>query len=1269
MSDIKFWILIISVLISNRIYSANPRPETKNFKSDEWGFVENKGQIRNKNGAPFKELKYYSHASGASIFCLPGKISFAFSKKEDPEPIAAIQYKPVKYNLTKWYKPSTLVSKIEMILVGSNPNAQIIADDIQQYYENFYLPGCGKNGIKNIHSFKTITYKNIYQNIDLVLHAGLNHSNMPEQGLPSFSATKKGCGIEYEFVIYQGGNVNDIQIKWEGPDSIIKNPDGCISYKFPSGSLKEYAPFSYQKSESEIPEFNATAIQMIKVESSFSVINNTIHYNIADYDKNKILIIDPVLSWGSYFGGAGNENENGCGITTDSSGNVIITGGTTSISDIVSSGSFQTINGDADAFIAKFSPEGIRLWSTYFGGNSNDGATGIANDRSGNIFITGSTRSDSDLASTGAFQTSYGGGEAHSGLGDAFLAKFNPSGQRIWSTYFGGEDDDYGTSISTDKWGNVIATGYTKSIRSIASAGTFQTSLKGQAAAFIVKMATNGSLLWSTYFGGNIGETGTGICTDLIGNIFITGSSASDSGIATSGAYQTYNAGFSNHNGNAYVAKFSPSGNRIWSTYFGGSGTNMCQGIAADYSGNIYITGNTESVAGIATSGTFQTSLINGYGAFIAKFSNNGSRLWGTYFGQGNISSQGIKSDAEGRIYVTGYTFSDSGIASPGAYQTTKTGLFDAFIAQFNSKGNRIWSSYYGGKGYDYGLAITTDKMDNAILTGYTNSSDGIATSGSFHSKYYGSDDAFVVKFDFKSQHDAGVPYLYSLINIICPGNQNVIIGLKNFGKKSLNSVTVSWSVNGKIQNPLFWSGNLAPDSIQKVNLGNYQFIAGGTDTIMAWTSMPNGFIDSVPENDTIMKILNVYNVRFAGIGAGTYNICRGTHIKIGANAIAGNTYSWSSNPPGFTSVIADPVVNPASAIHYYLTETNIKTSCTNYDSTAVKVNIRKAPIADAGSDRAICPGDSSEIGSATVAGLGYSWSSNPVGISSALAELFVKPDSTTSYTLMVKDAYGCTDLDSVTVTVNKKPKAITGADDTVCSGTVIQLGSAPLAGHTYTWTSVPSGFISSVSNPKVIADISRTYYLTETITSTGCKDSNHLKVLVTLRPFVKIHKDSLDAFSWKFIAVSPNYPPLVYKWSIHDSVIATGDSIIYTFKQNGSYVIKLTVAFLGLCTETDSVLIDIHPAFSLNIFPNPFSLHSSIRYVLPKTSHIKIVITDVIGREITTIQDRVLDAGEYYTPIKADALNTRPGIYIVIFMMDNLVITRKIVQLDSVYY
>jgi hypothetical protein len=813
--------------------AASPKVQAQKFQNflntKSWLFKENKGQLADNQGNILNDVKYYGNQGGVNILCKPGMISFVFIRMENEgssisEATAKIIDDP--QNSTFKIQHSKLITcRADLLLLNSNPSATIIPSEKQEYYENYYLAHTPENGITHVNTFKTITYKNIYPNIDLVLHT-------------------KECGLKYEFIVFPGGEISDIRMQWNGLNTIKNLENGGISYAFGFGKMVESKPFVYQGDNT--------------VKCSFDKNSNRIGFDIKKYDKSKILIIDPTLDWGTFIGG--NSWTDGYGIALDEQGNVYLTGLTESTSGIATAGSYQSVNNnyigfDNNAFLAKFSSNGSLYWCTYFGGDSSTQAYGISIYKN-NIYFAGSTNSTIGIATIGAYQERYNSVKDNHYNSDGFLAKFNPNGSRIWSTYFGGPGFDWIASIVSDQTGNIYIGGGTSSTTGISSKGAYQVSFGGgNGDAFLSKFDSAGSLKWTTYFGGENRDGASGLAIDSFNNIYISGASSSSSGIATTGAFQTKLGNAPNDNNDAFLAKFNSNGSLLWATYFGGEKNDGAVALAIDYSGNVFITGVTSSDTGIATSGAYQTSLIGNGNRFLAKFNAAGAELWATYYGGTAAANGCITIDQSNNIFTGGITTGKSNFATKEGWQSYYGGSDDGFFAEFSEAGMLKYATYFGGKYQDWLNAMASDKQGNIYITGVAGSPDSIATPGAYRStRDFNSSDAYLVKFNFNPvDNDAGIAGIIKPEDSICPVNNSVKFILKNFGKNILDSVIVQWTLNGTKETSYHWFGKLAPDSTAEINLGAGYFSAG-INTIKAWTTQPNGLKDSVPGNDTSFR-------------------------------------------------------------------------------------------------------------------------------------------------------------------------------------------------------------------------------------------------------------------------------------------------------------------------------------------------------------------------------------------------------------------------------
>jgi len=426
----------------------------------------------------------------------------------------------------------------------------------------------------------------------------------------------------------------------------------------------------------------------------------------------------------------------------DPFGAIYMAGQTNSSNNIATPGAHRTSNGGTqDAFLVKLNATGTRLWGTYFGGTGPENGYSAASDMDGNSYLTGETSISNNLATAGAYQL------LNKGNYDAYLAKFNSNGAVLWSTYFGGTGADYGRSVITDKAGNVYLAGITASTSGIASPGAHQINPGGGNDAFIAKFNADGVLQWSSYYGGNGTESGFGLATDAAGNVYLTGVTASTSGIATAGSFQPAKAA----GNDAYLVKFNSNGVRQWGTYVGGNNSDNATAISIDSEGHIYITGNTSST-NIGTAGAFQSTTGGGTDAFVASFDADGQLRWTTYYGgAGTENGRHVNASKDGFVYLSGTTTSTVYIASAGALQENYNGNTDAFLVKFTSAGERIWGTYFGGAGNDVASVAVTDALNKIYLVGATQST-GLGTPNAHQQTYGGGgNDAFLLAIDEKS--------------------------------------------------------------------------------------------------------------------------------------------------------------------------------------------------------------------------------------------------------------------------------------------------------------------------------------------------------------------------------------------------------------------------------------------------------------------------------------------------------------------------------------
>jgi beta-propeller repeat-containing protein/HYDIN/CFA65/VesB family protein/ASPM-SPD-2-Hydin domain-containing protein len=314
-----------------------------------------------------------------------------------------------------------------------------------------------------------------------------------------------------------------------------------------------------------------------------------------------------------------------------------------------------------------------------------------------------------------------------------------------YSTYLGGTTFDQANGIAVDAAGNAYVAGFTSSSNFITTPGAFDTSAASGFDAFVTKFSPTGSVVYSTYLGGNGPDQAAAIAVDPAGAAYIAGETYSTNFPIVTGAFTT-NRG----QGDAFVAKLSGDGSSLlYSTYLGGSAQDAARGIAVDSSGNAYVAGQTFSTD-FPMQSALQPTNSGNEEAFVTELNASGSLVYSTYFGgSGFDQANGIAVDPSGNAYVTGYTnSSDFRLVNP-LQGTCKScpNINDGFVAEIGAGGSAlVYSTFLGGSGDDQGMGIAVDTLGSAYVTGFTFSNDFPATAGAYQQSLLGTASAFVTK-------------------------------------------------------------------------------------------------------------------------------------------------------------------------------------------------------------------------------------------------------------------------------------------------------------------------------------------------------------------------------------------------------------------------------------------------------------------------------------------------------------------------------------------
>jgi hypothetical protein len=388
------------------------------------------------------------------------------------------------------------------------------------------------------------------------------------------------------------------------------------------------------------------------------------------------------------------------------------------------------------------------IYSTYFGGDSpEDNIKDIVTDSDGNIIVTGNTLS-TNFPIQDAFQDTFAGGgtDDHGVSGDAFLTKFDSDGQLLWSTYLGGSSMDGGLFVETIEANDIIVVGITQSDDFPIVGEAYQADYSGSYDIFICKFAANGSILYSSYLGTIGDDRVNDFELDSTGNLIISGGTGSADFPVTQDAAQSVFDGGSD----GFLMRISSNCSTIlYSTFLGGSSYEGIDKIALDHQDNIIATGFTGSQDFPITEDAYQDSISSTYyrDFFIAKYNSSGQLVYATYFGGSHMDDCfGVAVDSVGDIIIVGRTWS-SDFPIVNAWQENYSMIeVDGFVAKLTSDGQELIFSSYFG-GAAWDTVLHADIDDsNNILVSGIAGPDGIPLIDAFQPELGGSGDLIIMK-------------------------------------------------------------------------------------------------------------------------------------------------------------------------------------------------------------------------------------------------------------------------------------------------------------------------------------------------------------------------------------------------------------------------------------------------------------------------------------------------------------------------------------------
>ena len=574
-------------------------------------------------------------------------------------------------------------------LAGANPEATLEGRGASAARVNYFLGPDAAAWRAGIPTYNRVQCRQVYPGIDLVYYGN--------QGQ-----------VEYDFVVAPGADPARIAFVMEGATSLTLNTQGDLLVGTPGGQIRQHRPVVYQELDGQRQSVGGR----YRLEAGSS----SVRMEGDAYDKSRPLVIDPVLTYSTFFGGAGDDQA--FGVAVDKAGFIYIVGQTSSL-DFPTAKPVQPKGaGDYDVFVAKFDPTGGTLvYSTFLGGSAVERGFNIAVDNQGSAYVVGVTFSKNFPVTPNAFQPKFGGGDR-----DGFVAKLNPEGSAlVFASYVGGSASDEIACVALDPEGNAYLGGDTSSTN-FPALKALQKTNRGGFDAVALKMNPDGALQYSTYLGGSGPyDCAIGMAVDLDGNAYLAGYTSSADFPTVNPLQTVLKGGY-----DGFVAKLNSTGVGLaYSTFLGGAKDDVCRSISVDKAGSIYVSGDTFSTD-FPIKNAVQKTNAGRRDVFVTKLAPAGASLvFSTYFGGSGEELAGLALDRTGSVCLVGLTTSTNLTTIHSFQDHFGGGTWDAFVAKFSlADSNLIYASYLGGKGNDQGAAITLSPAGDLILVGATASPD-----------------------------------------------------------------------------------------------------------------------------------------------------------------------------------------------------------------------------------------------------------------------------------------------------------------------------------------------------------------------------------------------------------------------------------------------------------------------------------------------------------------------------------------------------------------
>lgn len=970
----------------------------------------------------------------------------------------------------------------------ANEAVEFIKHNESAHYYN-YLIGPQSKHVKNVRGYQKVTYKELYEGIDLAVY------------LTPYDYLK------YDYILAPGADPKLIKAKYSGANSIyLKN--GHLIIETSVTEIVEQSPIAYQYIDGK----------KIDVPCRFHLQKNVLSYEFPKgYDQSVELVIDPLLIFSSFTGSSADNF--GFTATYDDAENTYVGGIVFSTGAYpTTSGAFQTafngsVAGSTDIGISKFNPDGNNLiYSTYIGGAiGSDAPHSLVTNSNHDLFILGTTTSSDFPTSTGCFQPVFGGGTAatpaSSGMNyangsDIIVSRLSSDGTTlIAGTFIGGSSNDglneaanlafnYGDPFRGEIILNAsekpIVTTTTSSADFPITSGAPQATYGGGSSdgcAFRLN-ATLNTLEWSTFIGGSNEDSGYGIQLNSAGDMYITGGTASpDLNIAASAHHPAHAGGI-----DGYLVRYDAAGTTLFSsTFIGTPAYDQTYFVQVDMNDDIYVIGQTEGSYPVSPACYNNPNS----GQFIQKYTANlTTSIWSTVIGTGSgqvdFSPSAFLVNDCGLIYISGWGGSLAGLSTyqadfsttVGLPITTGTGPNAAF--QSTTDGNDfylmvlnmdaasiLYATFFGGGVSSEHVDGGTSRFDKngivyqAVCAGCGGNSDFPTTPGAW-SNTNNSTNCNLGVFKF------GIGDINTSISI--PQPYVCIPNSYQFFNNSIGGNQYYWDFGDGNSSNLFEP--------------SHDYLDTGSFTVTLIISDTTGCILS----DTAQIEIEVFQIDTASIQIPNA-ICPGDSVQLLAQG--GLTYQWVPSNFLSDSTSAQPFAFPPTTTDYMVIASDSCGVDTAY--TTVQVYTNSWTISE---DTTICGGIPTQL--MATGGVAYSWEPSALMTSSNTANPTIITLDTTEVTVEITSSDGCILRDTLFVnTVTGAPTPVLSADTSVCMGDTITITAGGVATSEFISPSVTDPFDSS----QEVFPIANTIYVVSFTNQCGTVfDSIEISIL-TIEP------------------------------------------------------------------------------------------------------------------------------------------------------------------------